>query len=330
MNNIVAPIIPQTAFPFFEEDNYLGWFMRLEAYLRGRERAHLVLNSPRPKPPEDEDGNPLPETAAQRNVRINETNLWDHRDDLAFTTVVMACSLNSRTKLLVETSGSKHAFELIEKLKSRYCRSDAISKTVELKKFLDLEFRQDLSGTDFLDNMAKIEGTLHSMGHDLDETTKLNQLISASSKNSKYKDLARTIYSTPGMSFDKASSLFAGYDRTIASSSTSTNSTTNSSSIDDSTVNAVFCSHCKKNVKHSNSHKNRKNVQNSQKSHRYPCVICDDPDHRTHECPLKSEVRKCVRELKKSSSRQPKKRQKVEWGSEEVEPIPGQDDEFSD
>ena len=135
MNNIVAPIIPQTAFPFFEEDNYLGWFMRLEAYLRGRERAHLVLNSLRPKPPEDEDGNPLPETAAQRNVRINETNLWDHRDDLAFTTVVMACSLNSRTKLLVETSGSKHAFELIEKLKSRYCRSNTISKTVELKNF---------------------------------------------------------------------------------------------------------------------------------------------------------------------------------------------------
>ena len=54
-----------SGFPYFEEDNFLGWLVSMKAHLRKQKRAHICLEQPPPKPPVDDAGNPVPLTQAQ-------------------------------------------------------------------------------------------------------------------------------------------------------------------------------------------------------------------------------------------------------------------------
>ena len=118
-------------------------------------------------------------------------------------------------------------------------------------------------------------------------SAKLSKLIESTSANPAYRDLARSIYSSPGINYSTAISLFEGYERSgllSASSSTSADDT------DTPTINAIFCNYCKKkghniskcrkkqrrdcsNLGGNKQYQSRR-VSGKRNKKRYPCVIC--------------------------------------------------------
>ena len=68
-------------------------------------------------------------------------------------------------------------------------------------------------GSVFLDKLAMAEVALRSVGEELTDSAKLSKLIESTSANPAYRELARTIYSTPRITYPTAVSLFEGYER---------------------------------------------------------------------------------------------------------------------
>jgi hypothetical protein len=322
------------SFPFLEEDNFLGWLVIFRAHLRKQNRAHEVLDKPVPKPPADANGNPIPMNQAQRTAFQNELKDYMEKDDIAFSDLMKACIRSPKAKVIAETGGFENAYPLLERLRSRFCKNDEISKATHLANYHSLRMNKTENGSEFLDKLAIAEVALKSAGEELSDTAKLSKLIASTQGNKAYADLARSIYSTPGMTFAAASSLFEGYERSGLLQKP-----------EDEVVNAIFCRYCKRKGHSVSTCKKKKNrdgdkggsthrVSNSERqsrsgrpsrggSHksRFPCAICDQKGHPSYQCPLKSSLREFLAQNGKV------KRQKVtSWNPDVEEPPPDDND----
>jgi hypothetical protein len=105
------------SFPYFESDNFHGWFIQFKSHCRGN-GAHLALK-PLPPPPVDANGIPLVLCAV---IKLQE--LWDEHDHKAFAALMKACIKDPKTKKLTETEDFEHALPLLTRLEERYL-SDA-------------------------------------------------------------------------------------------------------------------------------------------------------------------------------------------------------------
>lgn len=152
------------------------------------------------------------------------------------------------------------------------------------------------------------------MGVNVDDTLRLTKFIQQDSTNSKHKALAHTIFTTPNMTLNRATSLFETY-------------LPGDSAKEAPSVNAIFCRYCKKTGhdiqacskrpktdrkgKHTQKRsapKNQSSPKNSSnKKSRFPCGICDTFGHPTYKCPRKAEVKQCLNSAEK----------KVTWGDDE-------------
>jgi hypothetical protein len=130
------------------------------------------------------------------------------------------------------------------------------------------------------------------MGINVDDSLRLTKFIQQGTTNSRHKSLAQTIFSTPNMTLNRATTLFETYAPAESVP----------------VVNALFCRYCKANDHNIQSCTKKKNFQKkrgqnsvsstktttSNKKQRFPCVLCDSVDHLTYQCPRKSEARKCL------------------------------------
>ena len=104
--------------------------------------------------------------------------------------------------------------------------------------------------------------------------------------NSKHKSLAQTLFTTPNITLNRATSLFETYTPGGQPSAPS--------------VNAIVCGYCKKNghelnvcrkkirddgakkrKSSSKTHTSKSSTHSKGKRTRFPCGICDDKNHRT-------------------------------------------------
>ena len=128
----------------------------------------------------------------------------------------------------------------------------------------------------------------------------MTKFIQQDTTNTKHKQLAQTIFTTPNMTLGRAASLFETYNPPSEPAAASTTPT----------VNAITCPYCKgKDHKLSDSPKkkpisDKKRAEKpyssasaqsrSAKRQRFPCAICDSMDHLTHLCPCREEVKRCL------------------------------------
>lgn len=293
-------------FPWFEENNFSGWLIQFKAHLR-KVGAHLILDQPRPKDV-DANGVPIPMNAQQR--RVYETSLTDYDkfDNIAYSELMKACRINPKTKNLSETGGFATAHDLLVRLRQRYNNIDEIAKASHLLHYHSLKQKEGETGAEFVDREQREYLALREMGINVDDSLRLTKFIQQDTTNSKHRSLAQTIYSTPAMTLTRATSLFENYQPSSAVSTS---------------VNALFCTNCKKTGHDLKSCKKRSNNKRKQhnsaqkktdsknshkpKKQRFPCALCEQTGHYTHQCPRKAEAQKSLG----ISNR------KVSWGADE-------------
>lgn len=303
-----------SGFPWFEDQNFSGWLIQFQAHLR-KTNSHTVLDHPRPDDV-DPNGNPIQMNQAQRQRFQRERDAYDEKDNIAFSELMKACRLNPKTKNLSETGGHKTAFELLARLKTRFHNVDELTKASQLLRYHSLRQNEGESGADFVDREQKEYLTLREMGVNVDDSLRLTKFIQQGTTNQKHKSLAQTIFTTPNMTLNRATSLFETWQPEETTPS----------------VNVVNCKHCGRpphkkgkcptldrprgkrqdREKFKKSGKNKRNQSSnssSRKKRRYPCAICDSYDHPSYLCPRKDEVQKCLASSKKS----------VNWGDDDNE-----------
>jgi hypothetical protein len=309
-----------SAFPFFEENNYLGWLFQFRAHLR-RFDADSVLDYPMPTDV-DENGDPLEMSNAERRQFNADLAAYKEKDQIAFPDIVKACYKNPKTKSLCETCGLKTAYEILVRLEKRFHVISDTAKAAHLLRYSALTQLEGESGADFVDREQRAFIALQDMGINVDDSLRLTKFIQQDCTNSKHKSLAQTIFTTPDMTLSRATSLFETYHPSASSSSAPAPS-----------VNALFCRYCKKdghtiqscNKKKTRNQKEREKPKRSQhknsqssgpskKKQRYPCAICDAADHLTHQCPRREEVKQC---LKSSTATEVQRLKNLRWGRDE-------------
>jgi hypothetical protein len=221
----------------------------------------------------------------------------------------------------VETGDFSTANEILVRLRQRFHSVDAMVKASHILRYSSLKQLETETGAEFVDREQKEFIALREKGIiNVDDSLRLTKFIQQDTTNSKHKSLAQTIFSTPNMTFSRATSLFETYHPSEQSSSESSAPS----------VNAVFCNYCQKNghkvkvcKKKISDEKNKKRKTSSSSSDdssqdfsgkrgRYPCCICKAKDHRTHECPRIPEVHKCLADSDRSADRKA-----PAWGQDE-------------
>ena len=306
-------------FPWFEEKNFNGWLVQFRAHLR-MTNSHAVLDSPRPTPPEDAEGQLVELNQAQRRQLVTDQTQYDAADNIAYSELMKACRLNLKTKMLCESGTYVTAYSLLRKLRQRFNNVDEVTKAAHLLKYHSLKQEENESGADFVDKEQREFMALQDMGVTVDDTLRLTKFIQEQTTNSKHTGLARTVYSTPAITLQKATALFEGYTPQAATIHS------------EPTVNALFCRYCKKKNHSIEDCKKRQkssgkkgkakskkgstkgDSSETRKKPRYPCAICDSCEHAGYQCPRKEEVKACL--AKNKSSRTSASRA---WGADDEE-----------
>jgi len=300
-------------FPWFEENNYTGWFIQFKAHLRRTDSLAPIMGA-RPTPPLDAAGFAIPQNQAMGRAMGTAQAAYDKADNIAFSDLMKACRRNPKTKILTETGDFEGAFALITRLKSRYNNIDEVKKASHLLKYHSLAQKEQESGADYVAREQQEFVALKAMGVDVDDALRLTKFIQDKTTNSQHQVLAQTIYSTPQITLSRATSLFEGY--------------TPSSTTVEPSINAItkICSFCKNKGHTSGECRKRKASKDRDKdsnrgqrgnkdqgqSHqkpRFPCGICDSKNHSAFKCPMKKEVMQCVKKLKQQKG--------SNWGNDE-------------
>ena len=299
---------PDSLFPTFEENNFNGWLTQFRAHLR-RYGAEEVLDTPMPSD-KDANGNPIPMNARDRADFDRQVKEYKEKDNIAYPELMKACYKNPKTKSLCETSGLRTAHEILVRLEKRFRVVNDAAKAAQLLRYSSLVQLEGESGADFVDREQRAYVALQDMGVNVDDSLRLTKFIQQDSTNSKHKALAHSIFTTPNMTLNRATSLFETY----LPGDTATTAPT---------VNAIFCRYCKKNGhdiqactkrpkndrkgKNSKTHKSQTSKTSPQKKSKFPCGICDTHGHPTYKCPRKAEVQKCLASSSKA----------ITWGADE-------------
>ena len=223
---------PDSLFPTFEENNFNGWLTQFRAHLR-RYGAEEVLDTPMPSD-KDANGNPIPMNARDRAEFDRQVKENKEKDNIAYPELMKACYKNPKTKSLCEISGLKTAHEILARLEKRFRVVNDAAKAAQLLRYSALVQLEGESGADFVDREQRAYIALQDMGVNVDDSLRLTKFIQQDSTNSKHKALAHSIFTTPNMTLNRATSLFETYlpgDTATAAPAP--------------VVNALFCRYCK-------------------------------------------------------------------------------------
>ena len=292
------------SFPWFEEENFTGWFIQFKAHLR-RTDSLVAIMGPRPEAPLGADGQPQVLNQAQTRDLTTRQEEYDAADNIAFSDLMKACRKNPRTKNLTESNDFASAWPLMERLRSRFHNIDEIKKAAHLLKYHTLTMAAGESGRDFVDREQREFNALSAMGVAVDNSMRLTKFIQEKTTNSQHHGLAKTIYSTPGMTLTRATGLFEGYEPAESPHVVA--------NISDR---CAYCKNkghtidqCRKKLKKNERGGDKKAHSQQNKLQKHPCAICDSHKHLTYKCPLKEDVKKCVKDLKK--------KKESNWGKDE-------------
>ena len=151
------------------------------------------------------------------------------------------------------------------------------------------------SGPEFVNCELREYLALRDMGVHIDDSIRLTKFIQQDTTNSKHKQLAQTIFTTPNMTLGRAASLFETYNPPSGPAAPTT-----------PTVNAVICRYCKgkdhnlsdcPKKKPVSDHKKAENPYSPSfarfrpaKRQMFPCAISNSMDHLPHLCPRRNGI----------------------------------------
>jgi hypothetical protein len=194
---------------------------------------------------------------------------------------------------MIEAGNFSHAIQIIKVLERHYNTHDQAAKSALALAFHSLKQETGESGAEFVDRINAAAMKLEKAGEVVSDAAKLTRLIHP---NQGLYKLGMTIYTTPDITFDKASGLFEGMEHSGLAPVPPSESSAQY-------VNAIFCNYCRKNghktkicrkKKRDENNKKRKTSSGSSeyssedfsgKRRNFPCCICDAKDNRSHECP---------------------------------------------
>jgi hypothetical protein len=182
------------SFPYFESDNYHGWFIQFKSHCRGI-GAHLALKA-RPTHPVDVNGNPSVLNQAQARALAKLQATWDEHDDKAFSALMKACIKDPKTKKLTETEDFEHALPLLNRLEERYVSDADRQKGVAWSPFFNFTAQASESGMDPVTRFDGIVRQLHNLGEPVTPAQLYHQFLEASlqSKGTHHLLLATAIF----------------------------------------------------------------------------------------------------------------------------------------
>jgi hypothetical protein len=149
------------SFPYFESDNYYGWFIQFKIHCRGI-GAHLALKA-RLTHPVDVNSNPLVLNQAQARALAKLQAIWDEHDDKAFSALMKACIKDPKTKKLTETEDFEHAPPLLNRLEERYLSDIGRQKGVAWSQFFNFTAQASESGMDLVTRFDGIVRQLNNL-----------------------------------------------------------------------------------------------------------------------------------------------------------------------
>jgi hypothetical protein len=166
------------SFPYFESDNFHGWFIQFKSHCHGI-GAHLALK-PRPPPPVDANGIPLVLSAAQARQLLKLQELWDEHDHKAFAALMKACIKDPKTKKLTETEDFDHALPLLNRLEERYLSDAERQKGVAWSEFFNFTAQASESGMDLVTLFDGIVRQLQNLGEPVTPAQLYHRFLEAS------------------------------------------------------------------------------------------------------------------------------------------------------
>ena len=299
-------------FPWFEEKNFGGWLIQFRAHLR-RSDSHKVLDEPCPSGL-DANGVALVMTAAETRTFNAAVLEWKENDNIAFSDIMKACRPNPAVKSLCESENFESAGHILARLRRRYHNVDEITKAGHLLKYHALKMVNSETGPQYVDRERRSYLALREMGVNIDDSQRLTKFIQDKTTNSEHKQLAQTIYSTPQMTLERAASLFETYHPASEDNSISA-------------ITTLRCNFCRrtghligdcgkkkaadrKKARKTSGKESSTGVDHKNKKSRYPCGICDSPDHPTFKCPQKEQVRAMLKSSAGSGA----------WGGDDQDP----------
>ena len=120
---------------------------------------------------------------------------------------------NPKTKRMIEAGNFTHAFQIIQVLERRYNTHDQAAKSALTLSFHSLKQEAGESGAEFVDRINAAAMKLEKAGEVVSDAAKLTRLIHPNQgSGSMYDKHGMTIYTTPNITFDKASGLFEGME----------------------------------------------------------------------------------------------------------------------
>ena len=119
---------------------------------------------------------------------------------------------NVKVKNLSETGEFNTAYELLQRLRQRYYTVDDITKAKHILNYHALTQGECESGANFVDREMREYLAIRGMGVQIDDSIRLTRFIQQDTTNTKHKQLAQTIFTTPNMTLGRAASLFETYN----------------------------------------------------------------------------------------------------------------------
>jgi hypothetical protein len=156
---------------------------------------------------------PISMSPAERAALKRRQDKWVVKDNICFSTLMKALIKNPKTTRMIEAGNFSHAFQIIKVLDRRYNTHDQAAKSALTLAFHSLKQETGESGAEFVDRINAAAMKLEKAEEVVSDAAKLTRLIHPNQgSGSMYDKLGMTIYTTPNITFDKASGLFEGME----------------------------------------------------------------------------------------------------------------------
>lgn len=182
----------------------------------------------------------------------------------------------------------------MDRLATRFALTDEATKAKYLTEFYGLKQGDHETGTAYLDRLNRVTHNLAQLGEHISDSAKLSKLLSSSEQNPDYQSLSRSIYATPGITFETASTLFEGYERTGLLSSSSSSSADHVSSVSAPSSGSDH----NRNKRKRSSGGASDDDNSTQNGGFYSCMFCDSHSHSSYHCHLREAAVLAVRSMR--------------------------------
>lgn len=198
-----------------------------------------------------------------------------------------------------------------------YNTHDQAAKSALTLAFHSLKQETGESGAEFVDRINAAAMNLEKAGDVVSDAAKLTRLIHPNQGSGSMCDkLGMAIYTTPNITYDKASGLFEGMEHAGLAPVPPIDSVNYSNAQDKGHTSNKRKSNRKFNNKKSHTKTPHAGGQRSQssrmnhqsKNNKRKCRICNDPDHFANKCPHLGKARSSIKKPRSS---------KPSWGEEE-------------